>query len=103
MSNKLKILNKQDISHALIKRVVYRIIMGTNNIPSEDEIKDAATELWKIENEEDEVTVFVYLPGMDLKGIAYAVLEFSPSGMDSFKTQEYALIDRFEDHSQYDK
>ncbi|GMR24928.1 MAG: hypothetical protein BMS9Abin39_0199 [Ignavibacteria bacterium] len=89
---KYKIVNREDVSYGGTPRMVFRIVVNVNRIPSEDQLKKTAKHIWENGNKGwEEFTVFMYLPDMDIKNIAYGVGEFRPNGLKEFKIQNYAL------------
>lgn len=88
-----KTIEKQDVSYLGKSRMVYRIIIQSNKLPSEQELKEISNAIWKKGNTKwDEFTVFSYMPGMNTGSTAYSVAEFRPSGMIDFNINDYALI-----------
>lgn len=91
---KYHIIKKQKVGFANSNRMVYRIIVDVSRIPSLNEMKQTATYIWKNGNKKwSEFTVFVYLPGMDLKYSAYGIFEFDPSGITNYYKLESSLYD----------
>jgi len=89
---KYKIVAKEDISYRGTPRMVFRVVVEADYIPPEDQLKKIATQIWENGNKGyKEFTVFIYLPDMDTKNIAYGIGEFSPYGLKEFKIQDYAL------------
>ncbi len=80
-----KIINKSKIGLSSDNKAVIRILVSVDELPSENEMKNTATVIWKNGNRSwEEFTVFIYLPGMDLKNSAYGIVEFTPSGLSNF-------------------
>ena len=91
---KHRIVEKQDISYANTPRMVYRIILEVDSLPSEAEMIYTAKHLWKSGNQNlMEFTVFEYLPTMNIHYAAFGVAEFNTNGMVSFQKNESALYD----------
>lgn len=68
-------------------RMVYRILVSVEEIPTDELMKNTATNIWLDGNKNwSEFTVFIYLPGMDLDYSAYGISEFSPNGLNKFFT-----------------
>jgi len=91
---KYSITEKQDISYLNNPRMAYRIILDVDKLPSDKEMKKTAIAIWEKGNKNwEEFTVFMYLPEMDTKSLAYGVGEFNQTGLTEFKKNEYALIE----------
>ena len=91
---KYTIIEKNDVSYLNTPRMVYRILLDVDDIPSENSMRDLATEIWrKGNNKWAEFTVFIYLPGMNTNSMAYGVGEFRPSGMKFFNINQNSLDD----------
>ncbi|MDO9340606.1 MAG: hypothetical protein Q7T72_08790, partial [Bacteroidales bacterium] len=74
-------------------RMVYRIILDVNSLPSDEEMKNTAINIWGNGNKNwKEFTVFQYLPDMNTEIPAYGVGEFNEDGLVRFYNNEYALI-----------
>lgn len=90
---KYRIVKKEDISFMNTPRMVYRVILDINTIPSEQEMKNTAVQIWGNGNKSwQEFTVFMYLPDMDIESSAFGVGEFRPSGLLRFDRNENASI-----------
>ena len=91
---KYSITEKQDVSYLNTPRMIYRIILDVDKLPSDKEMEKTAIDIWEKGNKNwKEFTVFMYLPGMDTKSLAYGVGEFNQTGLTEFKKNEYALIE----------
>lgn len=91
---KYSITEKQDVSYLNTPRMVYRIILDVDKLPSDKEMEKTAIDIWEKGNKNwKEFTVFMYLPEMDTKSLAYGVGEFNQTGLTEFKKNEYALIE----------
>lgn len=89
---KYKISEKQDVSYLNTPRMVYRIILDINSLPTEEEMKNTAINIWENGNKNwKEFTVFIYLPEMNTGLTAYGVGEFNNNGLVSFDKNEYSL------------
>ncbi len=87
-----KIIEKSDVSYQGRSRMVYRVRLNVNKIPSDDDIKKVSNSIWKNGNTRwDEFTVFTYLPEMNTGSTAYGVAEFRRSGLTNFNTNDIAL------------
>lgn len=87
-----RIAEKQDVSYAGTTRMVYRIVLTTETIPTKTTMRATAIALWKNGNTSwKEFTVFMYLPGMDYNSMAYGIGEFTPRGLSEFKVSDFAL------------
>jgi len=86
------IKNKKDISFAGKSKMVYRIILNNNTLPSELVMKNIGNQLWKDGNTKwNDFTVFIYLTGMNSTGAAYGVCNFNEKGLINFMTNKYSL------------
>jgi len=84
---------KQDVSYLNTPRMVYRIILDVDKLPSDKEMEKTAIAIWEKGNKNwKEFTVFMYLPEMDIHSLAYGIGEFRQNGLTKFKKAEYALI-----------
>lgn len=89
---KYKIASKQDISYLNTPRMVYRIILNVDSLPTEAVMKKAAWHIWENGNKSwKEFTVFIYLPEMNTESTAYGVGEFNINGLLTFNINEYSL------------
>lgn len=82
-----------DISYAGNSRATVRVMLNVSEIPTEEEIKMTSYKIFK-ENTEgwNEVTIWTYLPGMDIKSTAYGIFEINDQGEVKFFTNEAGLI-----------
>jgi len=88
-----KILKTEDVSYRDTPRIVYRIMIETDSIPKETDIKSTAETIWKEKGEKwVEFTTFFYLPEMPTNSTAYAVGEFRKTGLIDFTIHESSLI-----------
>ncbi len=86
------IVGKNDVSYAGTPRMTNRVVLKVTKIPTEQQMKDVATAIWKNGNKSwKEFTVFIYLPDMDTDDIAYGVAEFRPNGLKEFRVQDFVL------------
>ena len=91
---KYSITEKQNVSYLNTPRMVYRIILDVDKLPSDEEMEKTAIDIWEKGNKNwKEFTVFMYLPEMDTKSLAYGIGEFNQTGLTEFKKNEYALIE----------
>ena len=89
---KFEITKKQDISYASTPRMVNRIILDVDSIPSKQEMENTATYIWENGNKNwKEFTVFIYLPDMNTEQMAYGIGEFNENGLVYFEINEDAL------------
>lgn len=87
-----RIFERQDISYAGTPRMLFRVLVDVNTVPADNQLKQISRRIWeKADGRWKEFTVFIYLPDMDISSVAYAVVEFRPEGLASFKVQDYAL------------
>ena len=86
------IVEKEDTSLPGTPRMVFRIVVETEEIPTDKSLRNTAETIWKDGNKNwKRFTVFIYLPEMNTGGIAYGVADFTPAGLKEFKIQEVAL------------
>jgi hypothetical protein len=96
-TEKTKILNytiseKEDISYLNTPRMVYRIILNVDSIPTETDMKNTAISIWENGNKNwKEFTTFLYLPEMNTGMMAFGVGEFNPNGLVKFEKNEVSL------------
>ena len=91
---KYSIVEKEDTSYLNTPRMVYRIILDVDKLPSDKEMEETAIAIWEKGNKNwEEFTVFIYLPEMDIHSLAYGIGEFNQNGLTEFKKNEYALIE----------
>lgn len=89
---KYQIAKTQDISFMNTPRMVYRIMLDVDTIPTNTEMRNTASYLWENGNRNwEEFTVFLYLPYMSTESIAYGVGEFNKNGLVTFTKNEDAL------------
>jgi hypothetical protein len=94
---KPKILNytiseKQNISYLNTPRMVCRIILNVDSIPTENDMKNTALSVWENGNKHwKEFTVFMYLPEMNTGLTAFGIGEFNQNGLVKFDKNEYSL------------
>jgi hypothetical protein len=94
---KPKILNytiseKQDISYLNTPRMVYRIILNVDSIPTEKDMKNTAISIWEYGNKNwKEFTTFLYLPEMNTGMMAFGMGEFNQKGLVKFEKNEISL------------
>ena len=82
----------EDMSDGDRTRLGCRVVLHVKELPAQTRIEETARELW-IERESrwDDVTVYVYLPEMDTAGPAYAIADFTTTGLKTLRIQESAL------------
>jgi hypothetical protein len=86
------IILRENVNSSSKTRTRNRIVINTENTPSETDMKTIANDYWKkYYEQEDELHLFIYLPGMDTEDIAYGVAIFSSSGLVDFEVNEYVL------------
>lgn len=82
---KYEIYAKEDISVDNLNRMVFRILLDVESVPTVGAMKKVAIDVWNKGNRHwDEFTTFFYLPDMNLNNSAYAIGEFSRSELKSF-------------------
>jgi hypothetical protein len=88
-----EIVEKEDISYLGNPRMVYRIVLKIEKLPTKKELQEICTFLWKKGNQHySDFTIFSYMPGMDTHSTAYGIAEFKPSGLDYIKVNKWALL-----------
>lgn len=89
---KYDVVMRQDISHALARRMAYRVLLQVKDMPTERAMRDLVQTIWKNGNQNwDEFTVWLYLPDMDTNSLAYVTAEFRPTGLKEFSVSSAAL------------
>ena len=87
-----EIVKKDDVSYQDVPRMVYKVMLEVEEIPSKEQMKEVGIAIWKDGNKEwKEFTVFMYLPDMDTKNAAFAVVEFGLNGLKEVEVQDFAL------------
>jgi len=90
---KYRITEKQDISYLNNQRMVYRIILDVDSLPTDKEMRNTAIYIWENGNKNwKEFTAFLYLPEMNTGLTAYGVGEFNEDGLIKFEKNENALF-----------
>ena len=90
---KFEIVKKQNISYLNTPRMVNRIVLDVNSLPTKQEVENTATSIWKDGNETwKEFTVFIYLPEMNTEQMAYGVGEYNENGLVYFYINKDALL-----------
>lgn len=88
-----RVLERNDISYPGRSRMTCRVLVEAATIPTKDALREIATSVWRDGNQNlDDFTVFAYLPGMDARSAAYAIVEFTSSGAKGVEIQDFALI-----------
>lgn len=89
---KHRVVAREDVSYRGCARMVFRVVVEVNRIPPKDQLKTTAIAIWKAGNQGwDEFYVYMYLPDMDTRDLAYGVGEFTPNGLKDFRIQDFAL------------
>lgn len=89
---KFDILKKEDISFAGVQRMVYRINLDVNSLPTDEEMKKTAISIWENGNKKwKEFTVFMYMPEQITDGPAFGIAEFNQMQLTSFSSIESTL------------
>jgi hypothetical protein len=77
-----RVVARQDVSYRGAQRMAYRVVLDVQEIPSEPAMCETAKAIWKNGNTRwDEFTVWLYLPDMNTRSLAYVTAEFRPSGL----------------------
>jgi hypothetical protein len=85
-------IEEQDISYLNNPRMVYRIILDVDSLPTKKEMKNTATSIWENGNKKwKEFTIFIYLPEMNTELSAYGIAEYSENGLLKLDINENAL------------
>ncbi len=91
---KFDITEKKDISYLKNPRMVNRIILDVESLPTDQEMRNTAIYLWENGNKKwEEFTVFIYLPEMNTEFFAFGIGEFNKNGLVKFGRNEDALFD----------
>ena len=86
------ITEQEDISYLDNPRMVYRVILDVDTIPTEIDIINTATYIYEQENKKwKEFTVFIYLPEMNTGSVSYGIGEFNKAGLVNFRINENSL------------
>ena len=89
-----RIVARQDVSYRGSQRMTYRVALDVPEIPSEPAMCETAKAIWQNGNTRwDEFTVWMYLPGMNTRSLAFVTAEFRPSGLIQFTVASFALWD----------
>ncbi|MBN2141567.1 MAG: SH3 domain-containing protein [Desulfovibrionaceae bacterium] len=90
---KYRILSKNEERLAEGKRLRFRVFLEVEVLPKADALRDFATTLWR-ENKVSglELVEEIYLSGMDLDGLSYAVVRFDAEGVEEFWARRTALF-----------
>jgi DNA-binding ferritin-like protein (Dps family) len=90
---KFIITDKQDISYINNPRMVYRIVLDVDSLPTYKEMRNTAIYIWENGNKNwKEFTAFLYLPEMNTGLTAYGIGEFNEDGLIKFEKNENALF-----------
>jgi len=90
---KYQIAKIQDSSSMNVPKMVYRIMLYVDSLPTEFEMRNTATYLWENGNKNlEEFTVFLYLPYMSIESTAFRVAEFSKDGLVRYNKNDDALF-----------
>lgn len=90
---KFRIIEKKDISYLNNPRMVYRIILDVNSLPTDKDMRNTAISIWENGNKNwKEFTTFLYLPEMNTGMTAYGIGEFNERGLIIFRKNENALF-----------
>ena len=76
-------------------RAVQRMIVNSDSIPTEESLKQTAIKHWEDNSYSryEELTIFIYLLGMDTNDTAYCIVEFDKKGkINIFSINEYSTI-----------
>lgn len=94
-----KVLNYEigdidDVSYTGNSRLTVKVMLNISEIPSEEEIKMTSYKIFKENTQEwNEVTIWSYLPEMNMKSSAYSIFEINDKGEVEFFTNDASLID----------
>lgn len=82
-----------DISYAGNSRATVRVMLNVSEIPSDEEITMTSYKIFK-ENTQgwNEVTIWSYLPEMDMQSAAYGIFEINDNGEVNFFNNVASLI-----------
>lgn len=84
-----RIVGSEDLSYRGSQRMLVRVLMNSQDVPSESEMRSVAREVWNDGNRGyDEFTVFLFLPGMKINSMAYGIGEFGKSGLNYFNVNK---------------
>lgn len=84
-----QVAEKQDISYLGRSRMVYRVVIETDEPPKDESVRGIVNRIWRQHGQAyDEFTVFCYLQDMETSGVAYAIAEFRTSGLQEFSVNQ---------------
>jgi len=87
-----QITDKQYRSDSINQKMVYRVILDVDSLPTNKAMKNTAIYIWESGNKNwDEFTTFLYLPNMNTESFAYGVGKFNQTGLIKFKKYKDAL------------
>lgn len=90
-SSQYRIAQREDVSYRGSQRMVFRVQINSQDVPSEATMRTLATRIWNDGNRGwDEFTVFLYLPGMKTNSVAYGIGEFGKSGLKDFNINKWS-------------
>lgn len=91
-SLKFKIISKQDNSYMNTSRMVYKVLLDVDSLPTDGEIISTARSIWENENKEwKEFSVSVFLPDMNTESLEYAIVNFTNKKYSKFFKYESVL------------
>jgi hypothetical protein len=86
------VVERNDASIAERERMNHRVVLKVDRVPTEAEMRVTVHQVWEDGGQQyREFTVFAYLPGLDTHGPAFAIAEYTPSGLAKFRLNETAL------------
>lgn len=89
-----EVVSKQVAGDFTSSKMIWKVVLASEGIPSSDQIKNTVTGMWRDGNNLwSRFVVFVYLPEMEIEDAAYCIAEFFHGGLGSFTIQDFALQD----------
>ena len=86
------ISEKIDVSWGSTPGMKYKIILNTDTLPTDEEMKNTAIYIWKNGNKNwKEFYVLMYLPEMNTHWAPYGSVEFNQTGLIKFRKREAML------------
>ncbi len=89
---KYAIMDRSASSSASLGRILVKVYLDVTVIPKDESLKDFTKTIFKEEmGDAKELMILVYLPGQDLKDLAYCQAKFKPLGLEEFWTRRSTL------------
>ncbi|MBU1247308.1 MAG: hypothetical protein KKB70_01310, partial [Proteobacteria bacterium] len=90
---KYAMLERVSGTNVNLGRLMLKVFLDVNVIPSDESLKDFVTTLFKEEmGDSKELMIYVYLPGQDFKDLSYCQAAFIPQGIKEFWVRRATLF-----------